>query len=236
MTDVWAHRGASGTAPENTLPAFELAVQEGADGIEIDVHLTADGEVVVIHDETLDRTCGVPGRVADLPASEVTAPPATNGRPGYPGARVPLLTEVLDLVEATGITVNIELKSNQPALPDAVHRLVQQRGMAAAVVYSAFNHFHLVALKELGTAALLAPLLSQPLVDVWDYAARNGFGAIHPPLQLLAIPGLVTQCHRLGITVNVWTPNTPSAWETARALGVDAVITNYPAAARACLR
>ncbi|WP_028708792.1 glycerophosphodiester phosphodiesterase [Propionicicella superfundia] len=231
MTHVWGHRGASGHAPENTLDAFAAAMKVGAAGIELDVHLSADGRVVVIHDDTLDRTCGVPGTVAAMAAADLVSTSAANGMKAFPDARIPLLDEVFDLVAGTSTIVNIELKGQQPELPDTVHRIVRDRGASDCVVYSSFNHYHLRALQDLGAASPVGVLIDQPLFEPWEYVASLGAEALHPPYPLLALPGLVTQCHRRGIAVNVWTPDTPVQWEQARALGVDAVITNHPAAA-----
>lgn len=236
MTQVWAHRGASGHAPENTLEAFEDAIRVGAHGIELDVHATADDQVVVIHDDTLTRTCGVDGSVASMPAADVTATHAPNGMTGFPDARVPLLNDVFDLVSGTSVIVNVELKGNRPTLPDAVHRVVRDRGMSDAVIYSSFNHYQLKAIQELGGTSPIGILIGQPLYEPWQYAAAIGARAIHPPHSMLALPGLVTQCHRLGIAVNVWTIDTPPMWEQACTLGVDAVITNRPAAALGVVR
>lgn len=231
MTQVWGHRGASAHAPENTLDAFAAAIAVGVSGIELDVHLSADGQVVVIHDEALDRTCGVPGTVASLRGADLVATRASNGMTGFPDARIPLLDEVFDLVAGTSVLVNVELKGQQPELPDAVHRIVRDRGASDRVVYSSFNHYHLRALQDLGAASPIGVLIDQPLFEPWEYVATLRAQALHPPYPLLALPGLVTQCHRRGIAVNVWTPDTPMEWERSRALGVDAVITNHPAAA-----
>ena len=113
MTMVWAHRGASGYAPENTLPAFEMALEQGADGIELDVHLSRDDAVVVIHDETLERTTDGTGWVADRSLDDLKAMDASFGREGFAGTRIPTLDEVLALVADAGVAVNIELKNDR---------------------------------------------------------------------------------------------------------------------------
>lgn len=229
MTTVWAHRGASGNAPENTLPAFESAVRMGAAGIELDVHLTSDGQVVVIHDESIRRTSGADGIVAQMTAAQLTSTQAANGMKGFADAHIPLLEEVFDLVKGSSVIVNVELKGQQPGLAFAVQRIVRDRGLSGSVIYSSFNHYHLRALQELGAASPMGVLIDQYLFEPWDYAARLGCQALHPPQELLALPNLVDECHRRGLAVNVWTPNDPSSWNHARTLGVDAVITNYPA-------
>ncbi len=227
---MWGHRGASAAAPENTLPAFALALSQGAQGIEFDVHLSADDEVVVIHDETLDRTCGVPGVVTELRSADLRSTLAANGM-DFPTAHIPLLDDVFDLVADADITVNIEIKGLSPLLPAAVLRVVRDRGFADRVLYSSFNHYALKALLDLGAASPLGVLLAQPLFKPWRYAQALGAQAVHPPFAMLQIPGFVAKCHRAGLAVNVWAADAPEQWDTAKKMGVDALITNYPGAA-----
>ena len=104
---IFAHRGASAYAPENTLPAFALAMQQGADGIELDVHLTKDGELVVIHDEKLDRTTNGTGLVKDYTLAELRSLCADNRMDGFAEARIPTLREVLALIQPSRMLVNI---------------------------------------------------------------------------------------------------------------------------------
>ena len=110
MSIVLAHRGASGHAPENTLEAFRVAMEMGAEGFELDVHVSRDGELVVIHDETVDRTTDGTGYVKDLTLRELKALDASNGMAAYRGARIPTLGEVYDLIRDTKHIVNVEIK------------------------------------------------------------------------------------------------------------------------------
>ena len=111
MTKIFAHRGASAYAPENTLPAFELAERQGADGIELDVQLTKDGEVAVIHDEKIDRTGTGEGFVRDFTLAELKSLSFHNQMEEYRGVKIPTLREVLELVKPGNMAVNIELKT-----------------------------------------------------------------------------------------------------------------------------
>ena len=108
MTEIWGHRGASADAPENTLPAFALALGQGADGIELDVQLTRDDEVVVIHDETLERTTDGHGWVADHSLDELRRLDASAGWTGFDGTRIPLLAEVLELIRDSDAVANVQ--------------------------------------------------------------------------------------------------------------------------------
>ena len=110
-TKVWAHRGASAYAPENTLEAFELAVEQHADGVELDVQLTKDGKLAVIHDETIDRTCNGSGAVKNFTMAQLKQFSCNKTHLEYPSAVIPELKEVLNLLKPTDLTVNIELKT-----------------------------------------------------------------------------------------------------------------------------
>ncbi|NLE18685.1 MAG: glycerophosphodiester phosphodiesterase [Propioniciclava sp.] len=234
MTSVWAHRGASGYAPENTLPAFELALEQGADGFELDVQLTRDDEVVVIHDETLERTTDGNGWVADHSLEDLRKLDASYGHEKYGGTRIPTLAEVFDLVRDTGTMVNVELKNSRIAykgLEERVLAIVEAHGMAHRVVLSSFNHYSLRHLVGLGSALPLGALYSEPLWKPWQYAARLGATALHPSLAATRRK-IVEKSHEHDLAVHVWTVNEPEDVQRMVGLGVDALITNYPDVAR----
>ena len=109
--NVWAHRGASGYAPENTLEAFQLAIEQKADGVELDVQLSKDGVLVVIHDESLDRVSDGRGYVKDYTLQELKSFNFNKMHPEYGIVRIPTLEEVYALLKNTGLTINTELKN-----------------------------------------------------------------------------------------------------------------------------
>lgn len=229
MTQIWAHRGASTAAPENTLAAFDVAVRQGAQGVELDVQRSADGVVVVIHDETVDRTTRGTGRVVDLAADELRA------------WGVPTLAEVLDLLAPTDLRVNVELKNGvepYPGLEEDVEAVVTGSRLAEdapeRVVYSSFNHRSLARLDELGTRVPLGVLHVEAMVRPWVYAASFGARALHP-MALTVLPEEVARSHEAGMAVHVWTVDDPDAVRALAAAGVDAVITNVPDVALAAL-
>ena len=229
MSLVLAHRGARSEAPENTLPAFHLAVQQGADGIEFDVQLTADGHVVVIHDETLDRTTSGSGPVVGHSLEELQRLDASTGMPGFAGVAVPTLTEVLRLLAPTGVRLNIELKDSlvaYPGLPDRVLAAVEAFGLADRVVLSTFNHCTLRALRDRAVPLELGMLYTDPLYHPWRYAATLGVAALHPPAHLTS-PELVAESHRAGFAVRPWVANGDLILAML-GLGVDAVFTDEP--------
>lgn len=231
MISVWAHRGASRRAPENTLPAFELAVELGADGVELDVQRTADQELVVIHDETVDRTTDGKGRVAALSLAELRALDASCGMDGFAGVQVPTLREVLMQLRGTGLAINIELKNSIERYPGMEHQvlaLVDQEGMRDQVVFSSFHHGSVASLRGEVPATQLALLFSDVLVEPWRYAANLGVGAVHPGLHILQEPGWAVSAHQAGLQVRAWTVDEPELLRAAAKAGVDAIITNVP--------
>lgn len=231
MTAIWAHRGASAYAPENTLPAFALAQDLGADGIELDVQLSADGEVVVIHDETLDRTTDATGAVAGRTLAELRALDAANGMGAFQGTPVPSLAEVLDLVKPGRMAVNVELKTSvefYPGLERAALDVIAASGLVERVIVSSFNHYTLKTVQQIDPGIRVGLLFSEVLYLPWEYAVEFGAVAIHPHVGFLRIPGAVEYAHAAGVQVNTWTANTDDDLRAALATGVDAVITNFP--------
>lgn len=163
-TKVFAHRGASGYAPENTLEAFALAIRQGADGIELDVQLSSDGVPVVIHDETIDRVTDKTGYVKDYTLQELKELTVLKDRfPAYSQSKIPTLKEVLEAVKPSGIQVNIELKTGiywYPDIEKKVAEIVEETGMKDRIVYSSFNHYSVQRLKEIVPDAETAYLYS----------------------------------------------------------------------------
>ncbi len=233
QVQVWAHRGASGYAPENTMEAFALAVAQNADGIELDVHLSADGEVVVAHDETIDRTSDGSGRIADLSLSALKSYNFNRPKPRYaPIARIPTLAEVLQLLTPTQMVLNIELKNDAqpyPGLEERCLALVAQSGMRGRVWYSSFNHQSLERIKALDASQPCGALYDQSMAEPWAYGEQLGLDALHPYYgTLLGDAAQVNACHEAGLRIHAWTVNTAQPIRAMARVGVDAVITNFP--------
>lgn len=236
MTQVWAHRGASGYAPENTLAAFELALEQDADGIELDVQLTRDDEVVCIHDETLERTTTGTGWVADHSLEELQQLDASMGMEKFEGVRIPTLDEVFALVAGTDTTVNVEIKNDRmpyQGLEERVLEIIAGYGMAGRVIISTFNHYSLKRMQSM-TDLPLGALYSDALYRPWRYVMKLGVQAIHPAVRAVS-PKLIAKSHDAGLKVNTWTVNDPGDIGRMARLGVDAVITNYPNLARSII-
>lgn len=228
MTQIWAHRGASGQAPENTLESFYRAVELGADGVELDVQMTADNYLVVIHDATIDRTSDGTGLVAEMTLDELRQYSYANHMDGFGRVELPTLRQVYDLLRPTGLRINVELKNApvpHPGMGRAVEALTTIMNMVGQVTYSSFNHTSLRELVVEGTQQPIGVLLRDPLWQPWEYAERLGAQALHPHWLLTELdPDYIARAHDAGLAVNVWTVNDPAQVERLRRLGADAIM------------
>ncbi|MCL2840160.1 MAG: glycerophosphodiester phosphodiesterase [Defluviitaleaceae bacterium] len=231
-TKILAHRGASAYRPENTLEAFSLAIEQKADGLELDVHMTKDGEVVVAHDLRLERVSDGVGRICDYNLAALKTLNFNKCFPDYERCTVPTLAEVYELVANTNLIVNVELKTTEelyPSLPEKLIRLEQEYAMKGRVLYSSFNHYSLKALQQFDSDADIGLLYDLGMVDPWVYARYLSADAIHPHhYVILALPETVAHCHENGIKVNVWTVDDPKVMAFMLSQGVDMLITNKP--------
>jgi len=231
---LWAHRGVSAHLPENTVAALAAARAAGADGVELDVRLGADGEVVVFHDDDLRRLAGQPGRIEDLSRAARAAVRIAGVHP------VPTLIEALEA--CAPLAVNVELKTTRPGqggrLAAAVAALCDRPGLRERILVSSFDPIALAQLRwhapRLATAYLFHRDQWAPLRRGWPTLAI-GASAVHPD-DALVTPARVDAWHALGLAVQVWTVDDPDRLRQLAAWGVDGVFTNDPAAARAALR
>lgn len=231
-TKVWGHRGASGYAPENTLEAFRLAAEMGADGVELDVQITKDGELVVAHDERIDRVSDGSGLIADYTLEELKQFNFNKTHPEFAEVcRIPTLREVFWCLKDTGLTVNIELKTGvnfYPGIEEKVVCLVREMGYENRVLYSSFNHHSVLNIRKYEPEAKLAFLHSHQLANAADYAISNQVFAVNPSVSCTRYEEEIAKCQRQNVDVNVWTVNSEEEMRRLGRIGVNAVITNYP--------
>lgn len=230
---VVAHRGFSGAAPENTLVAFQKAIELGSDMIELDVHLSKEGEVVVIHDSTLERTTQGQGKIIDHTLQELGQLDAgVKFSPQFAGERIPTLKEVLDLAHGK-IEVNIEIKSGflEPYtihdLADRTLEAVENAGMLPHVLFSSFNPVALERIWKKNPKAYVALLFSQP----WNSLEEVTKGKSYSTLNLRDIhltKEKIALLKRQNLRVNVYTVNSEEGMNQFISWGVDGIITNYP--------
>ena len=238
MLKIYAHRGNQAQAVENSLTAFQDAVTSGADGIECDLHLTADGALVVIHDEQLDRTTDSQGEVSDLSLAQIQA-----ARLRFPDGRVspdrvPSLSELLNLLRDLEFKgrLNLELKTDQkdyPGIEAAVLATVEELAPDFDIVYSSFNWYTLQRLKVLAPGAKIAALVEEALLPYLSHLPALEPSAIHLDRQLYQDEALREQFKQWPI--RLWTVNDPADWAHYTSLAQDgqleAIMTDTPAAA-----
>ena len=232
---IWAHRGASFYAPENTLEAFDIAVKQKADGIELDVQLSKDGQPVVIHDETIDRVSDGTGYVRDYNLNELKKFNFGKLFPHFGFSVIPTLEEVYGLLKQTDLTINVELKTGiifYEGIEEKLVNLAQRMNMEDRIIYSSFNHYSLLNLKKLKKDAKIGLLVSDIYVDVLDYAVKLGADALHPMGYMLRLPGFIEESKAKKMKLHVWTVDDEEEIKLLNAYGTDAIITNKPVIAR----
>ena len=233
---VWAHRGASGYAPENTLDAFQKAIDMGADGIELDVQLTKDGKVVVVHDEVIDRVSDGSGLVQDYTYEELKKFNFNKIHPEYDREQIPTLEEVYRLIKPTDLVINVEMKTSNifyEGMEDKVLELTERYGMIDRVIISSFNHYTVRSMKEKCPQIKTGALYSDGTIGVVDYVADVvKADAVHPGWTKIFYPNYLEDCRRRNMAVHVWTINREEDMRKCCEMGLDAIITNYPDVAK----
>ena len=241
-----AHRGASALAPENTIEAFRLAVEAGAGGLEFDVHMTRDGQIVVIHDATVDRTTSGSGAVSEMTNHELRrfdaghnfSPDGGSTRPYRGrGVRVPTLGEVLE--EFPGVAVNIEIKAGTPGIEEAVLGVLREanalgRALVVSTPHDIVKRFRKVSGGHVSTGA------SRWEIGVFyissrfrlERLVRPAYDALQVPLRHRGIrvvtPRFVRAAHARGVRVDAWTINQADEMRRLLDLGVDVIMTDRP--------
>ncbi len=230
---VLAHRGASAHAPENTLLAFELALKQGAHGIELDAKLSADGEVVVIHDASVERTTNGQGQVSQLNLTALRELDAGSFfSDQFQSEKIPTLAEVFETFGKHAI-INVELtnyKTPRDRLADRVCELVQRFGLQDSVLFSSFLPSNLTRTRSLLPDTPRGLLALGGWMGWWARSFGFNFGdyqALHPGLGD-ATPQQVARVHRLKRRIHVWTVNSAEDMRRLIGRGVDGIITDDP--------
>ena len=226
---IIAHRGASGHAPENTMAAFQLAMEQGADGIELDVMLSKDGRLVVFHDHTVDRTTNGTGRVKDMTLAQLQSLDAGNGE------KIPTLEEVLKTYGGQ-LLINIDLRNYATpfdGLARGVAELLSSNGFSRSVIVSAFNPFNLMRIRRLCPEVKVGLLTLPNMANLWIWRLFKN-DALHPHYKDVD-RALVETARSHHQQVNVWTVDDPDEIRRLETLNVDSLITNFPKEAREAL-
>lgn len=230
---VWAHRGASAYAPENTLEAFALAAEMHADGIELDAHICKTGEVLVCHDERIDRTSNGQGYIRDMTYDELLTYRFSNKMDAYPDAKIPTLRQVYELLAPTGLTVNVELKTDNywyDGIEEKCLAIAEECGMTEKVLYSSFNHKSLLKLLSLNPNVPTGLLYTPPRAENDDaaYAVSQKAFAVHPHWKNCHRDGYMESMRKAGVCVHPWTVDDPEEMAELMHMGIQAIITNKP--------
>jgi len=254
--EVQAHRGDRHAFPENTLPAFQAALDSGVDLIELDVHITKDKVVIVHHNFALNSliSCNRDGSsiknpelLCNLTLDEIKkidcgsqTNPAFPDQLSIPGTQIPTLEEVIDLIQSSGknTRLNIEIKRDPKfaeqsfsanEMTDLILALVEKKGFASRVQYSSFDREILIALREKAPKAILSFLFHQDSLDsAIAFATQINAQVLSPGDHLLKDSSQIDRIKKKGFKVVVWTVNDPRRWEELYNMGVDGIITDYP--------
>jgi glycerophosphoryl diester phosphodiesterase len=230
MTLIFAHRGSSGTFPENTMDAFLAAEKSRADGIELDVQLTKDGEVVVIHDETVDRTTDGKGFVKDYTLIELKRLNARSTFTSIEKHEIPTLREVFEWMSGNCLVCNVELKTGviaYPMLEEKVIQLIREYGFQDRIIISSFNHYSIIHSYRLDPEVEIAPLYSNGLYMPWIYAKSLHAKGIHPHIRITP-DSIITAAMEDGIAVRPYTINKEAVMKRLFSIGCTALITDFP--------
>ena len=239
---IIAHRGASGQAPENTLAAIKLALEQKADMIEIDVFLTKDGHLVVLHDETVNRTTNGQGSIDSLTLAEAKKLDAGSWFSSqYQGEKIPTLDEVLQLVQGKAQLL-IEIKKSGRNISQKVNDLVKAHKASKWCVVQSFDPKVAIHLRELGSPLEKHQLVlgNFPLFLPYHYNKKLGKGKITQykkveainTMYLFTTKNVIDQIHKQKQRIFVWTVNQPKDIRKLLQMGVDGLITDFPAKAR----
>lgn len=237
---VYAHRGCSGRYPENTMLAFQKAYETGCYGIELDVQMTKDGELVIIHDESVDRTTDGTGWVRDFTLADLRKLNAAklHSKEGDFQA-IPTFDEYCAWAQDKPLVTNIELKTSvfyYTGIEDKTLDMVKKYHLEERVVFSSFNHLSVIRIKQLAPEIPCGALVEHcGLGNAGAYCKLYGFEYFHPGYKALD-DAAVAECKEHGIGLNVWTVNDMGDLEQLYEWGAESAITNYPEVALAWVK
>ncbi len=228
MTQIFAHRGYSASFAENTMGAFVEAEKARADGIELDVQLTKDGEIVVIHDEKVDRTTSGKGFVKDFLYKDIRKLNANNK--GVKKESIPSLSEVLEWLKTNKLLCNIELKNGLIAYEGMEEKVIQQvreHGLSDRIIISSFNHYSIVYCYRLAPEIETAPLFIEGIYMPWIYSQSIKAKGIHPKHSAMS-DNIIKNTMENGIAVRPYTVNKDADMHRLFNLNCTAIITDDP--------
>ncbi|EJO5348919.1 glycerophosphodiester phosphodiesterase [Clostridium botulinum] len=230
-TKILAHRGASAYAPENTMAAFKKAIEMNADGIELDVHLSKDGYIVIMHDEWVDRTTDGKGEIKNFSLSELKNLDAGSWfSDKYKEEKIPTLEELLNLIKDTEIYLNIEIKAGYRIYPNIEKKVIdmlEKYKMLDRVIISSFDHYSLVRVKEINSNIKTGMLYEAALYEPWEYARSIEVEALHPNYTTVT-KQFIDKAYINNLELNPYTIDDDLIMKTLIKNKITSIITNYP--------
>lgn len=233
MKMIFAHRGASGYAPENTMAAFRLAEKMNSDGIELDIQLTKDGEVIICHDEKVNRTTNGTGYLKDYTLKELQKLDAGSWFSNeFRGERIPTLDEFLAFASKTNLVVNIEIK-NIPFFYQGIEKkmldLISKYKMLDRVLISSFDHYTLAKVAKLNPQIKLGVLFSTRIIDPVNYVRHLPFKvySVHPHVSFVD-KKYIQAFHEYDYKIYPYTVDSLSLFKKLTSYCLDGCFTNFP--------
>jgi glycerophosphoryl diester phosphodiesterase len=233
---IIGHRGACGCAPENTIASMKLAIEQQCDGIECDVQITKDEELIICHDFTVDRTTNGKGAIKDLTLQEIRELDAGSWYSDqFAGEKIPTLQEVLELLPKD-LFLNLELKSQSMItgrLEEKVVELLEKNGRIENTVISSFDHQCINTVQQINSKIKTAILTSSYLLNPWDYIKHNDLFlySFHPNKDYVSVE-MIEELHNRGYKIYSYTVNEVEQAKEFKKIGVDGIFTNYPGRTR----
>lgn len=229
---VFAHRGFSGKYPENTLLAFQKAAEVGADGIEMDVHLSKDGQLMIIHDELLARTTGKEGKVSDYTAQELASINAGKTfADAFGKTPIPRFEEYCEFLQSNALISNVEIKTDNtyyPRIEEKTLEAIRHYHLEDRVIISSFNWLSVARIKQLEKDIRCGLLYGDFTVrNIGALARTFGIEYCHPSITLVD-DEMVLECRDQQVGLNVWTVNKPEQIEVLKHWNVAGAISNFP--------
>lgn len=230
MTEIFAHRGYKEKYPENTMVAFLEAEKAKADGIELDVRLSKDGEIVVIHDETVDRTTDGTGYVHELTWKELKRLNATDKKKWSKKEHIPLLQEVFEWLQSNDLICNVEIKShpsNFKKIEPLVIKMIHDFQLTNRIILSSFNHYSIIYCYQMDPKIEIAPLIYEGLYMPWIYTEAIRAKGFHPNYKTIPIE-IIKSSIENGVAVRPYTVNKKKEMERLLKINCSAMITDDP--------
>ncbi len=229
---IYAHRGASGYAPENTISAFKKAIEMGAQGIELDVQFSKDEVIMVMHDDTLDRTTSGSGRLEDYTLNELKKLDAGSWFSSeYKGEKIPTLEEVIEILPKK-FKLNIEFKpdkKNAKKIAEEVYRILKKYNYSENVILSSFYHETLKYYRELDKDIQMGMLFEFDMINICLYTKNSGINPVSLNIAKEFIDEkFVSEAHNNNLKVAVYTVNKVEKLKELLRIGVDEIFCNYP--------